>query len=452
MDLKVLSAKRILSVRNDVCQPMDHICSKQFCDPMSEFDMIHHRILKAPAIHESIFVCKYRQIHECGLHVCKENPKNGVCQKTGIYVGHPESGFLRNPTSKYRKTTASDRKRDSSMFAKNELSIVVSNRKKKNSVFNFASAMLGQDAMEKHKEDETSGFSKREESLRIAKIEEKKRKRQKKLTIEEELDAMERVREIQLFGKNEDELLLEDEKEEEGIIWGKSYKEKRDRKLKNASSNPQKKNFIPFKRKRKDDLDELKFNAKTIINSLFYSGTREKINVKKRNEAADRSKRKIKAYKQKKKNLNQPWIVIEILTIDANERLITDHIADLVIEDDLIDYFASVVMRAWEIVNTSPWGEMNQGRIRFEQHCLGVLYHMRRGFQPDGVIYIPKHDYMKYLPHVNDLKDFGFEKKNVKSGMKVVQNAYKSAKKERWTVSRLRMHNGSMSIDHGKIL
>lgn len=448
----MISAKRILASRGDVMQNMAHMCSKTFCNPMSEADLIHHRKLKGPAVCSGIYVCKYRQIHECGPGVCNESPKDGCCPKTGTYVGHPQSDFTRNPTYRFRKTTSSDLKRDNALhLAAGKTQFVrPSEQKKKSGGFNFATALLGQDAMERTKEGDKGNEAFVLEQRRLARIEEEERNRKRSRTVDEELDEMEMDREADLYGDDFDE-----DDEEEGIVWGKAFKDKKAKRLKNSAS-PSPFGYhsasAPFKRKKREDSGELVREAQNLIIALFYSNTRDKINEQKRREAADRSKRKIKAYKQGKKALNQPWIVIDVLTIDGNERLIDDHIATLKRDESKIEYFASVIMRVWEIVNESPWGHANQGRIKFEQHCLGVLYHMRRGYQPDEVVYIPKHDYMRYLPHVNDLKEFGFEKRSVKSGMKVIQDAYKSAREDRWPVSKLRMHNRGMSLAHGKLI
>lgn len=451
MDRKMISAKRILASRGDVMQAMTHVCTKTFCNPMCEADLIHHRKLKGPAVCAEIYVCKYRQIHECGPGVCNESPRDGCCPKTGIYVGHPQSDFTRNPTYRFRKTTAADIKRDNARhLAASQAQFVRPSEPKKSGGFNFAAALLGQEAMEKTKEDEKEREAFELEQRYQAEIEEEERKRKRDRTIEEELEEDEMDRQAELYGDDFDE-----DDEADGIVWGKAFKDKRAKRLKSSTSpNPLvlHRSSAPFKRKKREDSGELAREAQNLVVTLFYSNTRDKINDQKRIEAADRSKRKIKAYKQGKKALNQPWVVIDVLTIDANERLIEDHIATLKRDEAKIEYFASVIMRVWEIVNESPWGQTNQGRIKFEQHCLGVLYHMRRGYQPDEVVYIPKHDYMKYLPHVNDLKEFGFEKRSVKSGMKVIQDAYRSAKDDRWPVSKLRMHNRDMSLTHGKLI
>ena len=238
----------------------------------------------------------------------------------------------------------------------------------------------------------------------------------------------------------------EEEDEDEDDFWGQEYKRKQEKKL-NAIGLAQ----PPFRKKKELSARVLQGQAKDIVIDLFYSHTRNKINEEKRIAAAEGSKRQIKAYRQQRKEANAPWFIHDALKIDANERLIKDHMHIPERDFSLIDYFSSVILRSWEIVNESPWGQENQGKIKFIQHCLGVLYSMRIGYKPHDVIYIPRHEYMAFLPLVNDLKSFDYPKNGVKSGMKVITSAYESARKAGWSDCQLRMENREMNRDHGKV-
>lgn len=407
-DPKLLSAKRIITARNDVGQPLQHTCQAKFCQPMSEMDLIGVGKLPGPVICRGLYVCKYRQLHMCEQGSCDDymHRTNGTCQKTGIYHGHPDSGFMRNPTYKVVKNPSK-----SSIVARQRTEAYSTSgsfvRDEKTKRVNFAKAMVVDRAQPM--EEEVAPELKRQ------KVEVK---------VEEE-----------------------EEKEEEDNFWGQEYKRKQEKK-RLALANP---THLPFRKKRELSERALIGQAKDVISDLFYSSTRDKINKDKRIAAAEGSKRQIKAYHQQRKEANAPWFIHDVLKIDANERLIQDHLDIPDREHYLVEYFSSVIVRAWTIVNASPWGIDNQGKIKFDQHCLGVLYYMRTGYTPHDVVYIPRHEYMMYLPLVNDLRSFGYPKNGVKSGMKVITYAYESARKAKWTNSQLRMENKVMNRSHGKV-
>jgi hypothetical protein len=372
---------------------------------MSEADLIGAGKLAGPVICKGLYVCKFRQLHVCEQGTCDDymHRTNGTCQKTGIYHGHPASGFMRNPTYKVVKNPSKSSIRarqrteaysDSGHFVRDE----------KTKRFNFAKAMV-------------VGTT---ETVVAPEI-----KRQK---VEVKVEEVE-------------------EEEDEDNFWGQEYKRKQEKK-RLALANP---THLPFRKKKELSARALIGLAKDVISDLFYSSTRDKINEDKRIAAAEGSKRQIKAYHQQRKEANAPWFIHDVLKIDANERLIQDHLDTPIQEYNLVEYFSSVIVRAWTIVNSSPWGIDNQGKIKFDQHCLGVLYYMRTGYSPHDVVYIPKHEYMVYLPLVNDLRSFGYPKNGVKSGMKVITNAYESARRAKWTNSQLRMENKLMNRSHGKV-
>lgn len=109
-------------------------------------------------------------------------------------------------------------------------------------------------------------------------------------------------------------------------------------------------------------------------------------------------------------------------------------------------YYARSMMYSWNIVTSSPWAREGNIKPNFEIFALGFLYIMRSGYYLEGCEMIPQDSYVsKHFPAVNDLRSYGFEKKNVTVGVNMIQNAYSSALKTRPHTS-LRMGVGMYRV------
>jgi len=84
--LRLENAKRISGDIIDM--PLKHVCSKEFCNPENEQDLISKGFLNSPAQSSNVYLCKYKCHHICDKFKCN-NIVLGVCAITGACYGNP---------------------------------------------------------------------------------------------------------------------------------------------------------------------------------------------------------------------------------------------------------------------------------------------------------------------------------------------------------------------------
>jgi len=93
--------ERAKRVSGDIIDmPTDHICSKEFCNPENEKDLISRGFLAGPPTSTDIYLCRYRNHHVCTENECR-NIDNGVCRISGACYGNP-GGYSSYSKTDYR--------------------------------------------------------------------------------------------------------------------------------------------------------------------------------------------------------------------------------------------------------------------------------------------------------------------------------------------------------------
>jgi hypothetical protein len=137
--LRLEKAKRVAGRIIDA--PLIHLCSREFCYPENENDLINQGLLQPPAICPDVYLCNYRCHHICTAESCG-NSVLGVCPISGACYG-PQDGYSNFSRADYRTWHAdfrknereiqTDRKPNPSLFFDNvaPIEIVEPTKKKK---------------------------------------------------------------------------------------------------------------------------------------------------------------------------------------------------------------------------------------------------------------------------------------------------------------------------------
>lgn len=104
----------------------------------------------------------------------------------------------------------------------------------------------------------------------------------------------------------------------------------------------------------------------------------------------------------------------------------------------LHDYYVAIIMQVWKRVQMFlvPQREKKYDeqhveivpRVDFEQVCLSAMYTMRQGMHVNGLILLPKDDFLLlHLPVARDLSYFKLDKTCISKGDKIITTAYENA-------------------------
>ena len=106
-------AKRISGDIIDIKK--EHICSREFCNPQNENDLIYMGFLQGPPQTSDIYLCKYKVHHICNDMLCKETDISGVCTISGACYG-PPGGYSMYDKNDYRTWTSKFRRNEKMLF------------------------------------------------------------------------------------------------------------------------------------------------------------------------------------------------------------------------------------------------------------------------------------------------------------------------------------------------
>ena len=87
---RIENAKRVSGDIIDLS--VKHTCTKEFCNPENEADLIVKGFLMGPIMMPDVYVCKYRSYHICNSQTCKSTYGTGVCVISGACYG-PKDGY-----------------------------------------------------------------------------------------------------------------------------------------------------------------------------------------------------------------------------------------------------------------------------------------------------------------------------------------------------------------------
>lgn len=459
MDRAKAAAMRIVKARGREMSPLghQHVCSKGYCNPLGEVELIDAGKLprNVAPIWSSVYVCVYREMHICGLGECNAylDTLDGVCPITGFYIAHAggDKIWMTRPekrTARYRRTEAvQGRMRGAAVqqsAANARITYTLDDDKagaveqlREHSRRNVFGVLYGTtEASISPPPPPESTEAQRPTRTHLLSLEDQ-------LRLEREGKGDDDDDAKNNYGNGGDD----DNEKEEALITlpGKP--------LKNGSSSNSRKRSTPSpsltrtnssrgnKRgavaSKKKTLAVRREEAEYIITQLLYSDDRRLINEEKRAKLNAQRDQVIRNYYAEREGVTFP-ILTEVLNRKAAFDMQLPHLRILKRDDKRISHYVDIVMQTWKVMTESPWGERNRG-ARFEAHVLSILYKLRKGLVINDIPLIPKDVYMYNLPVRIDLPLFGhrYESSTVTSGIKNISEAYHSALDAGWPLDAL---------------
>lgn len=171
--------------------------------------------------------------------------------------------------------------------------------------------------------------------------------------------------------------------------------------------------------------------AQAIVRTLLFSKYRRIINGNaKRQNMRMRDKHREEYLKQCKTSRQAP-VLTDLIRFDCYFSALPLPLAELDQDEDIVVNYSHIIHHVWNVV--AKFAENDEDdtdgpKLCFESVALGTLYTMRQGFRYNNVELLPKDPFLLYhLPIINDLTRFGFQKKKITRGEKLISMAYQNA-------------------------
>ena len=183
--------------------------------------------------------------------------------------------------------------------------------------------------------------------------------------------------------------------------------------------------------------------VRQIIETLLFSSVRDEFNESAMREHEARLQRERERYMQRCKELRQLPNIIDLHVLVNYYASKPLPLLNITMDAVMLQYYIGIVFQIWQKVNAYLDDSHASIKISLDSVTLGALYALREGLSACGLEIIPKDKVLcqrGVLPLINDINHFGFAKKKVTAGEKLIVAAYDQA-------LRLRVSRDDLLID-----
>lgn len=173
---------------------------------------------------------------------------------------------------------------------------------------------------------------------------------------------------------------------------------------------------------------QLEPKIKYVIEQLLFSHARTEYNDEVTQKHAEAHKKQQERYLLNCKKHGQFPNLIDLHTISNYYNNLPLPMLNIEIDHIMLNHYINVISQVWVIV--AKYADDNSTKVSVEAVSLGTLYTLRQGLAYNGIQLIPKDPFMcqrGVLPIINDVVRFGFTKKTVTCGEKLIDAAYNRA-------------------------
>jgi len=173
---------------------------------------------------------------------------------------------------------------------------------------------------------------------------------------------------------------------------------------------------------------QLEQKVTRVLHALLFSHTRKQYNSDVAQKHEDAHRKEQEKYLQKCKTTGQFPNLIDLHTIGNYYNNLPLPMLNIEMDQVMLNHYVNLIMQVWGTV--SKYTDENATKVSIEAVALGTLYTLRQGLIYKGLEMIPKDPFMSQrgvLPIINDIVRFGFTKKNVTCGEKLIDAAYNRA-------------------------
>lgn len=190
---------------------------------------------------------------------------------------------------------------------------------------------------------------------------------------------------------------------------------------------------------------QLEQKVKYVLQELLFSPTRKKYNDDITQKHKDAHKKEHDRYMHNCKVTGQFPNLIDLHTIANHYNNLPLPMLNIEMDLVMMNHYVNMIMQVWDTV--SKYTDETATKVSIEAVALGTLYTLRQGLLYKGVEMIPKDLFMSQrgvLPIINDIVRFGFTKKTVTCGEKLIDAAYNRA-------MRMKVCKDEITIDFSKM-
>lgn len=186
------------------------------------------------------------------------------------------------------------------------------------------------------------------------------------------------------------------------------------------------------KKKRKPKVQQpatvLEHKVLNILQTLLFSSLRTRFNQDITSQHKGDHKKEQERYLNTCKRTGQFPNLIDLLTISNHYNCLKLPMLNIEMDYVMREHYVKLVMQVWE--NVIKYVDDNATKVSIEAVTLGTMYTLRQGLVYNRIEMIPKDPFIcqrGVLPLINDIVRFGFTKKTVTCGEKLIDAAYNKA-------------------------
>lgn len=187
----------------------------------------------------------------------------------------------------------------------------------------------------------------------------------------------------------------------------------------------------PLVKKKKVRVGEsARARIRQIIESLLFSSVRDQFNEVAIRENNHQLKKERDRYLSRCREVRQIPNFIDICVLTNYYARKPLPLLNITMDTIMLNYYIGIVYQIWEKVNAYLDDTQSSIKISLDSVTLGALYALREGLSAHGLDIIPKDKVLcqrGVLPLINDINHFGFAKKKVTAGEKLIVAAYDNA-------------------------
>lgn len=182
------------------------------------------------------------------------------------------------------------------------------------------------------------------------------------------------------------------------------------------------------KRTRIIDIKSIENKVKETLRIILFSPLRKRFNDEVTKQHKIEHKKAQERYISNCKKQGQIPNLIDLLTISNYYSNLPLPLMNIEMDHTMHEHYTNIILQIWEKVQR--YSDDNVVKVNVQAVVLGALYTMRQGLVADGLQLIPRDSFMcqrGVLPLINDIVKFGFTKRKVTSGEKLIDSAYNRA-------------------------
>ena len=182
------------------------------------------------------------------------------------------------------------------------------------------------------------------------------------------------------------------------------------------------------KKQRVINLNVIETRIKETLYIILFSPTRNRFNDEITKQHKTEHRKAQDRYITKCKDGRQIPNLIDLIVINNYYNNLPLPMLKIKMDKIMHEHYTNLILQVWEKVY--KYADDTISKINVEAVVLGTLYTLRQGLVVQGIELIPKDTFISQrgvLPLINDIVRFGFTKRKVTCGEKLIDSAYSRA-------------------------